>query len=41
MDVLIPLPVAIPLLAAAFLTAFGHFMGPRLDDVIGLAAAAA
>jgi multicomponent Na+:H+ antiporter subunit D len=41
MDVLVPLPVAIPLLAAAFLTAFGHFMPRRLDDLIGLAAAAA
>jgi multicomponent Na+:H+ antiporter subunit D len=41
MDVLVPLPVAIPLLAAAFLTAFGHFMAPRLDDLIGLAASAA
>jgi multicomponent Na+:H+ antiporter subunit D len=41
MDVLVPLPVAIPLLAAAFLTAFGHFMAPRLDDLIGLAAATA
>ena len=40
MDVLAPLPVAIPLLAAAVLTAFGHLMPRRLDDVIGLATAA-
>jgi multicomponent Na+:H+ antiporter subunit D len=41
MDVLAPLPVAIPLLSAAFLTAFGYFLPKRLDDVIGIAAAAA
>ena len=41
MDVLAPLPVAIPLLAAASLGAFGHFMPERLDDLIGIAAAAA
>jgi multicomponent Na+:H+ antiporter subunit D len=40
MDVLAPLPVAIPLLSAAVLTAFGHFMHKRLDDLIGIAAAA-
>ena len=41
MDVLVPLPVALPLLAAAFLTAFGHFLPRRLDDVVGVAAALA
>jgi multicomponent Na+:H+ antiporter subunit D len=40
MDVLVPLPVAIPLLAAAFLTAFGHFMPQRVDDLIGVGVAA-
>lgn len=39
MDVLAALPVAIPLLAAAVLTAFGHFMPQRLDDVLGIGAA--
>ena len=33
--------VAIPLLGAAALTAFGHFLGRRADDVIGIAAAVA
>jgi multicomponent Na+:H+ antiporter subunit D len=41
MDVLVPLPVAIPLLSAAALTATGHFLGKRVDDVVGIAAAAA
>jgi multicomponent Na+:H+ antiporter subunit D len=41
MHALVPLPVAIPLIGAAFLTAFGHWMPQRLDDVIGLAVAAA
>ncbi len=41
MDVLAPLPLAIPLLAAAFLTAFGHFLPVRLDDLVGIAAAGA
>jgi multicomponent Na+:H+ antiporter subunit D len=40
MDALAPLPVAIPLLSAAVLTATGAFMPRRLDDVIGIAAAA-
>jgi multicomponent Na+:H+ antiporter subunit D len=39
MDVLAPLPVAIPLLGAAVLSAFGHFMPKRLDDLIGIAVA--
>src|SRR5690349_9156428 len=41
MDVLVPLPVAIPLLTAAALAASGHFLGKRVDDVAGIAAAAA
>jgi multicomponent Na+:H+ antiporter subunit D len=41
MDVLVPLPVAIPLLTAAVLAATGHFLGKRVDDVVGIAAAAA
>ena len=41
MDVLVPLPVAIPLVTAALLTATGHFLGKRVDDVAGIAAAAA
>jgi len=41
MHALVPLPVAIPLLAAAVLTAFGHFMPQGLDDLLGIAAAAA
>jgi multicomponent Na+:H+ antiporter subunit D len=41
MDVLVALPVAIPLLAAAVLTAFGSWMHQRLDDVLGIGAAAA
>jgi multicomponent Na+:H+ antiporter subunit D len=41
MHVLVALPVAIPLLGAAFLTAFGHFMPQRLDDLVGLGVAAA
>ena len=41
MDALVPLLVALPLLAAAFLTAFGHFLPQRLDDLIGVGVAAA
>ncbi len=41
MDVLVPLPVAIPLLTAAALAASGHFLGKRVDDIVGIAAAAA
>ena len=41
MDVLVPLPVAVPLLTAAALTASGHFLGRRADDLAGIAAAAA
>src|SRR5919197_1495395 len=41
MDVLVPLPVAIPLVTAAALTATGHFIGKRVDDLAGIAAAAA
>src|SRR5919204_3800140 len=41
MDVLVPLPVAIPLVGAAFLTATGHFLGRRADDLVGIATAAA
>jgi multicomponent Na+:H+ antiporter subunit D len=41
MDVLVPLPVAIPLVAAAALTASGHFLGRRVDDVVGILTAAA
>ena len=40
MDVLVPLPVAIPLVAAAGLTATGHFLGRRADDLVGIATAA-
>ena len=41
MDVLVPLPVAIPLITAASLTATGHFLGKRVDDIAGIAAAGA
>src|ERR671936_909033 len=41
MDFLVPLRVAIPLVAAAFLTATGHFLGRRADDLVGIATAAA
>jgi multicomponent Na+:H+ antiporter subunit D len=41
MDVLVPLPVAVPLLSAAALAATGHFLGRRWDDVAGIAVAAA
>jgi multicomponent Na+:H+ antiporter subunit D len=41
MDVLVPLPVAIPLLTAAALTAGGPILGKRGDDAAGIAAAAA
>jgi multicomponent Na+:H+ antiporter subunit D len=40
MDWLVALPVAIPLLVAAALTAFGHFLPLRVDDLIAIAAAA-
>src|SRR4051812_25422397 len=40
MDALVPLPVAVPLLAAAVLSALGHFMPRRLDDLIGIGVAA-
>jgi multicomponent Na+:H+ antiporter subunit D len=40
MEILVPLPVAIPLLAAAALAATGHFLGRRVDDVVALATAA-
>jgi len=41
MDALVPLPVAIPLIAAAALTATGHFLGKRVDDLTAIAASAA
>ena len=41
MDVLVPLPVAIPLLSAALVTAIGHWCGRRFDDLIAIAATAA
>src|SRR5919109_4848627 len=41
MDVLVPLPVAVPLLTAAALTAGSPFLGKRVDDASGIAAAAA
>ena len=41
MDLLVPLPVAIPLVAAATLTATGHFLGRRVDDVVGIGTAVA
>jgi multicomponent Na+:H+ antiporter subunit D len=41
MDVLVPLPVAIPLLGAAFLTAFGNWLGRRLTDAIAIGTTAA
>jgi multicomponent Na+:H+ antiporter subunit D len=41
MDVLVPLPVAVPLIAAAVLTATGHFLGRPVDDAVGIATAAA
>jgi multicomponent Na+:H+ antiporter subunit D len=40
MDVLVPLPVVIPLVAAAALTATSHVLGRRVDDTVGIAAAA-
>jgi multicomponent Na+:H+ antiporter subunit D len=39
MDVLVPLPVAIPFVTAAALTATGHFLGKRWDDLAAIAAA--
>jgi multicomponent Na+:H+ antiporter subunit D len=41
MDVLAPLPVAIPLLAAAVLVAFGYFLGRSVDDLVAVATAGA
>lgn len=41
MDVLVPLPVVVPLVTAAALTATSHFLGKRVDDLAGIAAAAA
>ena len=41
MDVLVPLPVAIPLLGAAVLTAFGQLLGRRLAEFLAIAATAA
>jgi multicomponent Na+:H+ antiporter subunit D len=41
MDALVPLPVVIPLIAAAALAASGHFLGKRVDDLVGIGAAAA
>jgi multicomponent Na+:H+ antiporter subunit D len=40
MDVLVPLPVAIPLIAAAALAAGGHFMEKRVDDIVAIATSA-
>jgi multicomponent Na+:H+ antiporter subunit D len=40
MDVLVPLPVAIPLITAAAVTATGHFLGKRVDDAVAIAASA-
>jgi multicomponent Na+:H+ antiporter subunit D len=41
MEILVPLPVAVPLLAAAALAASGHFLGRRMDDLAAIAVAAA
>jgi multicomponent Na+:H+ antiporter subunit D len=41
MDVLVPLPVAVPLLSAAVLAATGHVLGRRWDDIAGIVVAAA
>ena len=41
MEALVPLPVAVPMLAAALLAASGHFLGKRVDDAVGIATAAA
>jgi multicomponent Na+:H+ antiporter subunit D len=41
MDVLVPLVVAIPLLTSGALAAAGHFLRRPLDDIAGIAAAAA
>ena len=40
MDPVVALPVAIPLLAAAALTGFGRFLPLRIDELIGICAAA-
>jgi len=41
MDTLVPLPVVLPLVSAAALTASGHFLGRRVPDILALATAAA
>jgi multicomponent Na+:H+ antiporter subunit D len=41
MSVLVPLPVAIPLLVAAILAAGGHFLPSRVDNVIAVGVAGA
>jgi multicomponent Na+:H+ antiporter subunit D len=41
MSVLVPLPVAIPLLVAAILAAAGHFLPSRVDNVVAAAVAGA
>ena len=41
MDVLVSLPVVVPLLTAAVLAASSHFLARRADDIAGIAAAAA
>ena len=41
MDILVPLPVAIPLITAGALTATAPFLGKRIDDLAGIAAASA
>jgi multicomponent Na+:H+ antiporter subunit D len=41
MEILVPLPVVVPLIAAAALAAAGHFLGQRVDDVVAIATAAA
>ena len=41
MDVLVPLPVAIPLLGAAAIAATGHFLGRRVDDLAAIVVSAA
>ena len=41
MDVLVSLPVVVPLLTAAVLAGSAHFLGRRADDIAGIAAATA
>src|SRR5215210_824860 len=41
MDALVPLPVVVPLIAAAALSATGHFLGKSVDDIVGILTAAA